>query len=457
MKKYIYLISVLLILVSSCDFGLVDIMDKEEYAEETGMEVKDLSIRIEPERSTYYGQNTITVRFYLDDVLDISTGDLYDLEDDIDDNIEITNGSAYFYTDSEFEYSSYYSSTGNLLYLYLDITPNGLGDLEITLPAGSISLPYDEDRYMGYYNINDVTLKIEEDPLASYYDQGLSIDETCSISSHEYIIADSDYNRILLIDSDTGAVTGECSFSFGTLAQIKYSDSENMLYMLEYYSSDLHVVDLSNMTFETHSYSTGYDPGRLLELDSINRRIYIVSSYDDLFTMDMDDYSVKINGDNVSANYGMALDISNSKLYVTSSYNIYSFSIAGDTVTSDANNSINYFQGSLVGNNDFSELYYVGSGDFCTIDTSDLSSTSNSIQGSLEALFEERDLYFTLYDASYYDFNLYKYSLSSHALLDTIEVDYNMFDGCVINTDGTEALVYNDSSSVDYIYYIDLE
>ena len=456
MKKYLYLICILMILVTSCDFGLVDIMEKDEYAEETGMDVKDIAIRIVPGRSTYYNNRNITLYFYFDSISSISSNDLYNLEDGIEDNITITNGS-YYSVQSETESDSLYSSNKNLKYLYLEITPDDTGDIIVTLPAKSVSLSYDEDEYLDCYNVEELSVTIPEDPLASYYDQGLSIDEYCSISSHEYIIADSDWNRILLIDSDTGTVTGECSFSFGSLAQIKYSDSEKKLYLLEDYSSNLHIVDIREMSHETHSYSTGYNPGRLLELDSSNRRIYIVSNYDDLFTLDMDNYSVKINKKDVGDNSAMALDIAGGKLYTSGYSHIYVFTIAGDSITPDTDRSINAFQDGLIGNKDFSEIYYSYPGDFYTIDTSDLSTTYNSIQGSLEAIFKEQDCFFTLYDSSDSYLNLYKYSLSSHALLDTIELDYNMFDGCLINTDGTEVLVYHDRSSVDYIDFIDIE
>ncbi len=463
MNKYIILIGFLVISVLSCDLGMVDVMDFEEYGDKMDMEVLDVEFRLYSVVDRYQETNEFDVYIRFDDYLNLNSSQILDLKKNIMDNIQVENASvsAFYYTDIYNSESREYDHS----LLKITIIPGGQGNIEITIPEKTIKLSFNKDDYLNRYNKEaSETLVIPRDLLYPYSKSGLDISRVCWLSAHEYLVVDTENDKILVIDSDSCSVTRECSISLDDISDMEYSADKNVLYILSSSSLKLTILDVGTLKSSTETLSSTYSPhGKALELDTVHNRIYILTNTYKLYSLDMDDYSVKINSADLPLNInGIALDAEKNLLYTANSKSVYRYSVAGDTVseeTSSPSSSISHVQ--LVMNGDGSKIYYADSDGLHYINTSDLSESSFEGSGEFHAILPESDLLFTS-ERSYPNLYLYKYKLSDHSLISTTNLGY--IDGYAVNKDGTEALVYEGEYSYssgighweDYINFEDL-
>jgi len=465
MRKYLILLGIVILSFFSCDLGMVKLMDKKEYGKETGMGVKDVEFSLSTNSKTYLGTSKVKIYLNVDRGVYLNNSYAQDLEISIRKNLKLVNAnlnSVYsFYSNPDY---NYVASDKTKATVTITLTPTGDGDIEVTIPKETVFLPYDEDRYIDCYNKEaSKTLVIKPDLLYPYYEAGLQIGGVCSISSHEYLAVDTYNDKMYLIDSSNSSVIDEGSISCSDIKKIKYCKSENKVYILETSSDNLHIIDIHTMTSISKPIpiSTSSYDNCSLEIDPNSRRIYIKSFYSNLYSLDMDDYSVKMNGTELESYIDhITLDAANNLLYASKSNYTYKYSIAGDTLSGELlHSSSSQGHSGITINGDGSNIYYSCNENLYTINTSDLTETSFEISGYVVAILPEYDLYFTK-EYSYPNDLFGKYRISDHSLSSSRDLD-DMEDAYSINTDGTEALVYSSSDysgvSCDIVKFVDLK
>lgn len=141
------------------------------------------------------------------------------------------------------------------------------------------------------------------------------------------------YNKLLLINP-VDETMSEVNLPYSQPLSMDYSIQEKKLYIVYKFTGSVSVWDNETQSLSTINFSAN-DDGRVVRVDSKNRRIYVLST-DGLYILNMDNGSVIAS--NLSINgASMEIDTENQLVFTAkeggSPASIYKYSVVGDVIS----------------------------------------------------------------------------------------------------------------------------
>jgi len=297
----IFLAACDLFLLSEDEFYNRDVSGQSGEPDEN-IETCDFSIKISYDSSTYHYIDTIAVKVVFSErVQDLEISD-----------ISIKNGEIKdirTYDNPEF---------------LIRVRPNGQ-DLELSIPRGVIR------NRAGKYNENPSnTLLLRAD----IFDNGTLTE--LSMSNSDDCIFGIDYDKHMLYEIDPFRETIQSRIQLPSTNPVAmdFSAADNKLYIIYKFKGAVDIYDIEDSTFSTYQFSFTQG-GRDIEVDSVNRRIYIMTDQSRLFSLQMDTGAVIIDSADIDGR-SMAIDENNRKIFTagmgSSPSSLYRYSLDGDTL-----------------------------------------------------------------------------------------------------------------------------